>query len=190
VPGAPISTGSGAGSRRPAANGPILPYPVPMGDWNRPLTSDEQAWVERARAEAWRLYAGVETPHRSCGIAMAEAFGRATPAYQSLRRGGILGMGPCGVAQGGRMILGEIFGDPDPTGPVTDALRTAMSEYESRLPSVMDRRDATGDSQVCSVLTSQFAEFRSAERHDFCTHLAADVAALVAEVIVRNGGSA
>lgn len=158
-----------------------------MGDWDRSLTEAERAFVQRARAMAWRLYAGVETPHRSCGIAMAETFGLATPAYQALRKGGITGLGPCGVAQGGRMVLGELFGDPDPTGSVTEALRTAMTEYEDRLPAAMDRREAPGDSQICNVLTSQFSTFGSPERHDFCTHLAADVAALVAEVAVRNG---
>lgn len=158
-----------------------------MGDWSRPLTHEEQAWVDATRQTAHRLYAGVETPHRSCGIAMAETFGCATGSYQALRRGGITGVGPCGVALGGRMVLGELLGDPDPTGPVTEALRVAMTEYEARLPQVMDRRRAPGDSIVCNVLTSQFDDFRSAPRHDFCTELAASVAALVAEVLVRNG---
>lgn len=159
-----------------------------MGDWERALTDTEARFIDQSRAEAHRLYAGESTPHRSCGIAMAETFGHGTPAYQALRRGGITGAGPCGVAQAGRMILGERFGDPDPTGPVTEALRTAMLEYEARLPVAMDRRAAPGDSQVCDVLTSQFDAFGSPARHGFCTALAADVAALLAEVIVRNGG--
>ena len=35
-----------------------------------------------ARRKAFLLYDGRVTPHRSCGIAMAETFGLLTPAYQ------------------------------------------------------------------------------------------------------------
>ena len=58
----------------------------------RALTAEEQAYVAAARAKADVLYAGVATPHRSCGIALAETFGLPTPAYQALRRGGITGV--------------------------------------------------------------------------------------------------
>jgi hypothetical protein len=157
-----------------------------VGDWTRALTPEEQVQVTRLTETARRLYAGVETPHRSCGIAMAETFGRATPAYQALRRGGITGCGECGVIVGARLVLGELFGDPDPTGPVAPALRTAMEEFEARWRGGIDRRAAPGDDIVCNTLTGQFADFRGPERHGFCTSLAADVAALLAEVVVRN----
>ena len=78
------------------------------------------------RAKALVLYDGVETPHRSCGIALAETFDRPTAAYQSLRRGGITGKGRCGAVVAGQLLLGELLGDPDPVGKVTPALKQAM----------------------------------------------------------------
>ncbi len=63
-------------------------------------------------AKALLLYAGERTPHRSCGIALAEAFDRPTAAYQSLRRGGITGQGTCGAVVGGQLLLGELLAHP------------------------------------------------------------------------------
>ena len=81
-----------------------------MSKEDETLTLD--ALVERAREHTRYLYDGVETPHRSCGISLAETFGRATPPYQSLRKGGITGCGECGAIKAGELILGEILGDP------------------------------------------------------------------------------
>lgn len=158
-----------------------------MGDWTRALSDEEHRLVAAARARAHLLYEGRLVPHRSCGIAMAETFSRGTPPYQALRRGGLTGRGECGVVVAGRLLLGEILGDPDPTGPVTPTLRQAMEEYEDRWPQRIDRRAAPGADIVCDTLTGQFAAFGSGERLLFCTALAAEVAALVAEVLVRNG---
>ncbi len=152
----------------------------------RPLTEEERALVERVRQTARVLYAGEVTPHRSCGIALAETFGRATAPYQALRRGGISGCGECGVLVGARMVLGELLGDPDPTGSVTPVLREAMEELEAGWPSRLDRGRAEGAGMICNTLTAPFADFRSAERHDFCTELATDMAELVAEILVRR----
>ena len=93
------------------------------------VSPEDDALVERARWKAFGLYEGVRTPHRSCGIAIAETFGLPTASYQSLRRGGITGAGECGAIVAGRLVLGELLGDPDPNGPVTAALRAAMVEY-------------------------------------------------------------
>ncbi|MCB9688276.1 MAG: C_GCAxxG_C_C family protein [Alphaproteobacteria bacterium] len=161
-----------------------------MGDWNRPLTEEERAWIASARQTTHTLYEGRTTPHRSCGIAMAETYGRPTAAYQALRRGGITGCGECGVIVGARLVLGEIFGDPDPTGPTTPALLTAMTELEARWRDRMDRGPAPGTDIVCNTLTSPYADFRGPERAGFCTRLSADISELLAEVIVRNGGMA
>ncbi len=122
-------------------------------------------------------------PHRSCGIALAETFGRPTAAYQALRRGGILGQGECGAIVAGRLLLGEILGDPDPAGPVTPALRDAMERYEVRARARINRGSAPGDGIVCNTLTGVFPVFRSAERHAFCTALATEVATALAEVL-------
>ncbi|MHC4956770.1 MAG: hypothetical protein ACYTGN_00245 [Planctomycetota bacterium] len=62
--------------------------------------------VARAKETARRLYEGVETPHRSCGIALAETFQLDTRPFQAFRRGGITGEGPCGSIQAGLIILG------------------------------------------------------------------------------------
>ncbi|MEZ4460070.1 MAG: hypothetical protein R3E66_10145 [bacterium] len=67
------------------------------------------AW---AQDHARELYDGVQVRHRSCGIAIAETFGRATPAYQALRRGGITGCGECGAIKAGELVIGEILGIP------------------------------------------------------------------------------
>src|SRR5579862_5399487 len=101
---------------------------------SRPLAADEQAYVDAARDKAFVLYEGVRTPHRSCGIALAETFGLPTPAYQALRRGGITGEGPCGAIRAGEQVLGELLGDPSPTGAVTDELRAAVSWYQDAWP--------------------------------------------------------
>ena len=153
------------------------------------MTSDAPShWrqlVAAAESTAFRLYDGVETPHRSCGIAIAETFQRATPAYQALRRGGITGEGQCGAIKAGELVLGELLGDPDPTGAVTDRLRAAMVRYQSLWKERVNTGQAT--SIICNDLTSQFADFRSPERHQFCTRLAATVAGCVAEALVEQG---
>lgn len=154
-----------------------------MGDWRRTLTAEEAATVAAAREGAWLRYEGRVVPHRSCGIALAETFGRATPAYQSLRRGGLTGRGECGTAVAGRLILGELLGDPDPGGPATSLLKTAVEEYEAR----WDERVGVSGSRVCDDLTAPRGDFRGAARAGFCTGLAAETAALVAEVLLRNG---
>src|SRR5690349_10959504 len=98
----------------------------------RPLDDAERAYVAAARDKAFVLYEGKRTPHRSCGIALAETFGLPTPAYQALRRGGITGEGACGAIRAGEQLLGELLGDPDPTGAVTPVLRAAITWYQAR----------------------------------------------------------
>jgi len=155
----------------------------PPDDDGRELTG----LVGLARETARVLYDGVVTPHRSCGVAIAETFGRAPSAYQALRRGGITGRGECGAIVAGRLVLGELLGDPDPTGPVTPALRDAMERYEVLWRQKVDRGDAPGDGIVCNTLTGPFPIFRSPERHAFCTRLATEVATAVAEVMADSG---
>src|SRR5687767_4207090 len=92
----------------------------------RALSADEVTYIASARDRAYVLYEGIRVPHRSCGIAIAETFGLPTQAYQALRRGGITGAGTCGALRAGEQVLGELLGDPDPTGAVTDALRAAI----------------------------------------------------------------
>lgn len=142
--------------------------------------------IEAARRRAHLLYEGVRTPHRSCGIAIAATFGLATTAYQSFRKGGITGAGPCGSIQAGLAVLGELLGDPDPTGAVTPALRAAAEDYERRWRQELFR-DRLDPDIVCDHLTAPHGAFDGASRMAFCTHLAATVAALVAEVALRHG---
>jgi hypothetical protein len=150
---------------------------------DRGLGPDEQAYIASARAKAFVLYEGVRTPHRSCGIALAETFGLPTPAYQSLRRGGITGEGACGAISAGEQVLGELLGDPDPTGPVTDVLRAAITWYQGQVPSRIDRGDSPDI--ICNNLTRPHGDFRGPARMAFCTNLASEVAALTAEALVR-----
>ena len=154
-----------------------------MGDWSRELSPEEREVIAAARQGARLRYEGKVVAHRSCGIALAETFGRATPAYQSLRRGGLTGEGEFGTDLGGRMILGEILGDPDPGGAPTPALKAAVVEYEER----WDARAAVRGGRVCNELVQPFEDFTGPGRASFCTRLAAETAALAAEVLLRNG---
>jgi hypothetical protein len=142
--------------------------------------------IEAARKTAFRLYEGVETPHRSCGIALAETFGLPTEPYQAFRRGGITGEGPCGAIQAGMTILGQLLGDPDPLGGVTDALRAAAADYQSRWKAELFGGAGSPDI-VCNHLTEPKGDFMGAERTSFCTGLVSTVAAVVAEVALLHG---
>jgi hypothetical protein len=153
----------------------------------RPLDDAERAYVGAARDKAFVLYEGKRTPHRSCGIALAETFGLATPAYQALRRGGITGLGACGAIRAGEQVLGELLGDPDPTGGVTAPLRAAITWYQTRAAEI-DRGGAPDI--VCNNLTRRFGDFAGEPRKQFCTSLAAEVAALTAEALCRFGAPA
>jgi hypothetical protein len=145
----------------------------------------DRARIEAAAEKARILYEGTATPHRSCGIALAETFGLPTASYQALRRGGILGRGDCGAIKAGELVLGELLGDPDPTGAVRPALRSAMEIYDRRW------REALFGSPdpdiVCNHLTEPLGDFMGARRRAFCTGLSAEVARFVAEALVAVG---
>ena len=143
--------------------------------------------IAEARKIARELYEGVKTPHRSCGIAIAETFSFPTAAFQSLRRGGITGCGECGALVAGRLVLGMMLGDPEPTGAVTPALRDAIRRYDALMSVRLNRGAAPDDSNVCNDLTEQFVSFHSKERAGFCTDIAAEVANAVAEVALEFG---
>lgn len=137
------------------------------------------------RSKAFVLYEGTATPHRSCGIALAEAFDRPSAAYQSLRRGGITGQGTCGAVVAGQLLLGELLGDPDPTGKVTPALRAAMTRYLERVQGELDRGPSSD--LVCNHMTAPHGEFTGPARHAFCTRVVAQVAQLVDETLREQG---
>jgi len=142
--------------------------------------------VARARAKAHALYEGRLTPHRSCGIALAETFGLPARPYQAFRRGGITGEGPCGALQAGAAVLGELLGDPDPCGATTPALRAAMVEYQRRWKEALFAGASSPDI-VCNHLTAPHGDFAGERRLRFCTGIVATVAALVAEIAIRHG---
>ncbi|HEX2686025.1 MAG TPA: hypothetical protein VHN14_05380 [Kofleriaceae bacterium] len=152
----------------------------------RELTPDEASYVSSARDKAFFLYEGVRTPHRSCGIALAETFGLATPAYQALRRGGITGKGACGAIRAGEQVLGELLGDPDPIGAVTPALRAAVTWYQTAWQA---RLVPNEPDIVCDNLVRRHGDFAGPARKAFCTNLAAEVAALTAEALCRFASS-
>lgn len=140
--------------------------------------------IAAAAERAHLLYDGTEVAHRSCGIAIAETFGRPTPAYQALRRGGITGCGECGAIKAGELVLGELLGDPDPTGKVTPALRTAALRYRALWQQAVDRGGSS--TVVCNDLTARFDDFAGHDRHAFCTRLATAVAGAVATTLVEQ----
>lgn len=144
-----------------------------------------KALIQSAKERTHLLYEGTEVAHRSCGISLAETFDRPTAPYQSLRRGGITGEGQCGAIKAGELILGEIFGDPDPTGKVTPELLQAIVRYQELWKQRVDKGSAT--SIICNDLTGQFDDFFSAERHHFCTDLASTVSECIATVLTEMG---
>lgn len=148
-----------------------------------PLDDRARAFITAARDKAFVLYEGKRVAHRSCGIALAETFGLPTRPYQALRRGGITGCGMCGAIRAGEHVLGEILGDPDPAGAVTAELRDAMEWYQAEVARRIDR--GASPDIVCNNLTGQFGDFRGPERMRFCTELAAQVAEITAEALVR-----
>lgn len=150
---------------------------------SRALDDREQQLVEAARKKAFLLYEGRAVGHRSCGIALAETFNLRTPPYQSLRRGGITGEGYCGSIRAGEMVLGELLGDPDPAGVVTDELSRAINWYQRQIPLRID--PIQSPDYVCNNLTRQHGEFSGEARKSFCTELTAEVAALAAEALLR-----
>jgi hypothetical protein len=154
-----------------------------------PLGEADQALVELARRTAHTLYAGVEVAHRSCGIALAETFGLPSRPYQALRRGGLTGAGECGAIKAGELVLGELLGDPDPAGAPTASLRAAVTWYQEAWHQRLDLGPghAGGVDVICNSLVRRFADFAGAERREFCTSIAASVAALVAEALIRAG---
>lgn len=141
------------------------------------MTREE--YVRQAGERARELYAGVVTPHRSCGVALAETFGVPHASYQGLRKGGITGEGPCGAIQAGVLLLGEILGDPDPAGAPTAALREAIPRYRAAVASRVDQAFDTS----CNARTEKFAEFGGGERKAYCVELAGIAAECVAEVL-------
>ncbi len=146
---------------------------------------DRDAYVAAARACAERLYLGDEVAHRSCGIALAVTFGLRHEPYQSLRRGGLLGLGPCGALQAGVLVLGELLGDPDPAGPPTPALREAVGRYRAELEaSAGGSFDAS-----CNERTAAFPQFASRPRLEHCATLAGAAAAGIAGVLHDLGRS-
>ena len=155
---------------------------VSMSD-SRPLRPREQALIAAARSKAFVLYEGKEVAHRSCGIALAETFALPTRPYQALRRGGITGCGMCGAIRAGEHVLGELLGDPDPTGAVTDALRSALIWYQAEVARRIDR--GASPDLVCNNLTAPLGSFSGPQRMSFCTNLAAQVAELTAEALLR-----
>lgn len=136
-------------------------------------------YVEGARARAHALYLGERTPHRSCGIALAETFGLPSRSYQALRRGGLTGEGTCGAVAAGVLVLGELLGDPSPTGGPTPELRAAVPAYRAALAA----RIAGALDLSCNARTAPFPDFGARPRLLACTALAAEVAASVAEVL-------
>jgi len=141
--------------------------------------------IEAAAKRAHRLYEGVATPHRSCGIALAETFGLDTAPYQAFRKGGITGEGPCGSIAAGLIILGQLLGDQDPTGAVTPELTAAAEEYQRRWKHDLFPGDQRPDI-VCNHLTKPHGNFAGLARQSFCTDLTSRIAALVAEFALKH----
>ena len=110
-----------------------------------------------------------------------------TPSHIRHWRGGLTD-----VASVGLLLLGawswENLWRPDPSGATTAVLKRAIPQYETLIEARLNRGNAAPDARVCNDLTSQFSEFKSPERHAFCTGIAATVSEVVAEVIATESG--
>jgi len=143
--------------------------------------------VAAIREKARVLYEGRQVPHRSCGMALAEAFDRNPLPYQALRRGGVTGVGQCGAIVAGTLVLGELFGYPDPAAPTSITLREAMVRYHREVARRVPR--AAQGSLVCNDLVAPFGDFASEGRALYCTAIISTVAEIVAEIVVDLGGA-
>jgi hypothetical protein len=148
--------------------------------------------IQQAREKAHILYEGQRVPHHSCGICIAATFGLPTRPFQALRKGGVTGEGECGAIVAGRVVLGYFMGDPDPTGPLRPELLEAMGHYEKlwKERSEPGQALARGDRLdiLCNTLVGHLADdFWGEERMGYCTRLAAQVAACVAETLEKSG---
>jgi len=138
-----------------------------------------EAYVAAARARAELLYLGEQVAHRSCGISLAETFGVPSRSYQALRKGGLTGEGACGALQAGVLVLGELLGDPEPTGGPTAALTEGVVKYRAAVASEVEGSvDAS-----CNIRTARFADFGGRPRLLACTALAVTAAGAVAAVL-------
>lgn len=151
----------------------------------RSLTESERELIEAARAKALVLYEGKVTAHRSCGICLAETFGLPWRPYEALRRGGITGEGACGAIRAGEMILGDLLGPESAVDPAPEAMKEAIAFYQRRWNE--RQAEAGWRDTICNTLTAPFGDFHTEPRAEFCTSMAADAAALVAETLVRAG---
>ncbi len=148
-----------------------------------PMTEKQRELIDAARRKAHLLYEGKVTPHRSCGVCLAETFGLEWRPYQALRRGGITGEGSCGAIRAGEMILGDLLGPEGSTDAVTPQLAEAIRYYQARWKEIQNS-EGWSDT-ICNTLTSRFPDFTGPDRADFCTSLAETAAGLVAETLVR-----
>ncbi|MCC7492552.1 MAG: hypothetical protein IT204_09410 [Fimbriimonadaceae bacterium] len=144
-----------------------------------------QELIEAARTTAEALYAGEVVAHRSCGVAVAETFSRPVRAYSVLRRGGLDGTHECGAVRAGELVLAELLGSDDPSGPVPEPLLAAIEEYRERCRQTLDA--GPSGLYICNELTAMFTDFQVPPRRRYCTSMASKVAATVAEVALRHG---
>jgi hypothetical protein len=147
----------------------------------------ESGLPSRAREVASILCEGRATPHRSCGVAIAETFHRNPLPYAGLRKGGITGRGECGAIKAGDLVLVEILGPADPLAALTDTLRASVTFFRDLCAERLAL--ARGSYLSCDEMVGRLGEFGGPARKEYCTRLAGVVAEALAETILRFGGS-
>lgn len=83
----------------------------------------------------------------------------------------------------GVLVLGELLGDPDPTGMPTAELRRAIPMYREK---IKEKLDLQVDSS-CNARVAAQGDFGGTVRKRYCTELASLVAETVAEVLWELG---
>jgi hypothetical protein len=85
----------------------------------------------------------------------------------------------------GRLVLGYFLGDPDPTGPLRPQLLEAMEDYEKLWKSQTEPGQT--DDIRCNALVGHLAQdFWGEERMGYCTLLASQIAACVAQTLLKH----
>ena len=85
-----------------------------------------------------------------------------------------------------------MFANPEPSGKITEILKEGAALYRRIWTERFDlgpgSRDGGGGlTIICDSLVGPLGDFHGPARHGYCTVLAADVSAVVAEVLIRLG---
>lgn len=122
--------------------------------------------------------------HYGCSIAIAKAFDSMSPGLHSLRRGGLDGSRCCGAIAAAEMILAHIFGPAEDNESVSPKLMEIIIAFRRKI----DKRLSTKGSYICNNLVSEYQNFDSISRFNYCGNIVRQTAAALIETIDEFDG--